>query len=71
MATVTIKAINRQNVLSSEQFAYILQNLHKPLLLHDISWFRDGSVCCISVFWHNRIIVLFPSTNGIEYEVRL
>lgn len=74
MASVSIKSIGEQNILSDDNFKFIKDNLNRPLQLNSIDWFDDGKVCSITVFRTNgrdRIITLFPSSNELEYEVTL
>lgn len=74
MASVSIKSIGKQNILTDSDFNYVKSNLNKPLQLNSIDWFDTGMVCSISFFCQNhrrRIIVLFPDSNDVEYEVTL
>lgn len=71
MATVTIKSIKYQNILSDEEYEYIKANLNKPLQLMDLSWYSSGAVCAIAVYYNGTCITLFDGSNGIEYEVDL
>lgn len=70
MATITIKSIGRQHILSTEAFAYLIQNLGKPLALSSIDFDRDGNLQYIVVYGNGPVIVLF-SDNEVEFEVNL
>lgn len=74
MAYVYIKSIGKQNILTDSDFNYVKSNLNKPLQLNSIDWFDTGMVCSISFFCPNhirKIVVLFPDSNELEYEVTL
>jgi hypothetical protein len=72
MATVTIKSVKRQNILSDEEYEYIKANLNKPLQLLDLSWYKSGEVCAIAIYCDDdACITLFVDSNGLEYEVNI
>ena len=71
MPTITVFDIKSRSHLNNAQFAYVIENLGKPMPLYELSWFRDGELCSIAVYYKDSVIVLFPTTQGILYEVNL
>lgn len=71
MATISIKQLGeREHHQSEEKYQYLLDNLNSELIIGCLSYYRDGRLCSISVFYNDTIIVLFAS-QLIEYEVTL
>ena len=71
MATVSISKLGKIDTHQShEKYQYLLDNLNCKLIIGSINWYRDGSLCSLSVFYKDTIIVIFAS-QLIEYEVVL
>lgn len=70
MATVTIKAIRRQYILSNDDYIWLLEHRNEPLQLAFVSWDAIGSIDHFTVRRNERsIITVFPAPNRVEYEV--
>lgn len=73
---VTIKSIKNRYLLSNEQYAFILENLGKPILLASMWFTRDGQLEHITVYFGDTVITLFDINiiegefgNGIKFRL--
>ena len=64
---VVIKDIERQHVLSNDDYMFIKHNLNKPLRVYEISWDRRGSIVYFAAYSSKSIVTLFPE-NGCTFE---
>ena len=71
MATVKIKAIKNQNILSKWKYEYLLKRLNVDLPVFSLTYSRSGQLYSISIFTADDLITVFPDTNDLVYEVKL
>lgn len=71
MLTVKIHSINKQGILTDEDFAWIINHLNKPLRIMGLNFNNDdGNVWLITVYKEdNNIITLFVNTNEIKFTI--
>lgn len=70
MATVLIKAIGEQHMLSTEDFEWIKSNINKPLPLSGLEYARDGSLLYITIYKDESIMILWVRDNNITFSLR-
>lgn len=71
MATVKIKSIKSQNILSKRKYEYLLKRLNVDLPVFSLTYSRDQHLYSISIYTSDDLITVFPDTNGLDYEVKL
>lgn len=71
MATVKIKAIKNQNILSKRKYDYLLKRLNVELPVFSLTYGRDCRLYSISIYTSDDLITVFPDTNELDYEVKL
>lgn len=70
MATVTIKSIGRQYLLTNEEYIWLLEHRDEPLPLSSVTWHRDGKLDYFVVrIGKAHIVVVYPDYNKVKYEV--
>ena len=73
---VILTKVNKQHVLSDEEYAFLLDNLNKPLPLANIWWNEEGELRHLSIHHRETVIVLFDYNkvegeffNGIKFQL--
>lgn len=70
MATITIKQIKRQHILSREEFEWVKAHLKEPLKLFSIAFSSDGSVSHVSIHRDGASVVTLFDDNYATYTIK-
>jgi hypothetical protein len=66
MATITVKRIKGQYLLSYDDFEWLKERLNKPLPLFSITYSLDGSISHVAIRKNETdIITLFDSNQAV------
>lgn len=69
MATVKIKSIKCQYVLSNKDYNWIVEHLGQDLQILSLNYTHSGEIWSIAVYSGDDCISLFTHENRIQYEV--
>lgn len=74
--TVIIKSIKDRYLLTDKEYAFILENIDKPLKLASVWFDKKGRMAHFTVHFGSKVITFFDNNviegefgNGIEFQL--